>query len=180
METFEVTRQGPFSPLISAQNIPYLPFSLKSCSKVYLELRRADAGGYGFELGSPDLPYSSLDRVPTQETGQLDYKMGDVLDCKKFLEFWLDWDNGLLRLGKGSVRGENMFLSSQEDPGLMIDQIILNGGTWRLPVQYRGKPSFNNMYIWLAGIVLNSLWSGLQQICFALYHSQKIDPFELK
>nr|XP_022304452.1 uncharacterized protein LOC111111646 isoform X11 [Crassostrea virginica] len=137
VETFEVTRQGPFSPLISAQNIPYLPFSLKSCSKVYLELRRVDAGGYGFELGSPDLPYSSLDRVPTQETGQLDYKMGDVLDCKKFLEFWLDWDNGLLRLGKGSVRGENVFLSSQEDPGLRIDQIILNGGTWRLPVQYR-------------------------------------------
>lgn len=129
----------PFTPLVSLENIDYLPFAVSACGNVYFELRRSDTGGYGFELGGPAIPFSSLDRVPSRETGQLDTHRGRMMDCQNFREFWLDWDTGMVRLGTGSVRGQNVVLNSPSEPIPGISQIIFNSGSWKLPLQYKGQ-----------------------------------------
>lgn len=129
----------PFTPLVSLENIDYLPFAVSACGNVYFELRRSDTGGYGFELGGPGSPFSSLDRVPSRETGQLDTHRGRMMDCQNFREFWLDWDTGMVRLGTGSVRGQNVVLNSPSEPIPGISQIIFNSGSWKLPLQYKGQ-----------------------------------------
>lgn len=129
----------PFTPLVSLENIDYLPFAVSACGNVYFELRRSDTGGYGFELGGPGIPFSSLDRVPSRETGQLDTHRGPMVDCQNFREFWLDWDTGMVRLGTGSVRGQNVVLNSPSEPIPGISQIIFNSGSWKLPLQYKGQ-----------------------------------------
>lgn len=129
----------PFTPLVSLENIDYLSFAVKACGNVYFELRRSDTGGYGFELGGPGIPFSSLDRVPSRETGQLDTHRGPMMDCQNFREFWLDWDTGMVRLGTGSVRGQNVVLNSPSEPIPGISQIIFNSGSWKLPLQYKGQ-----------------------------------------
>lgn len=138
MATFEEERTVPFSPLVPAQRMSYLPFSSKSCSNAYIELETQNGEGYGIELGSPLNPFSTLERIPPSETGQLDAYSGEVLDCNEFREFWIDWENGLIRLGAGPVRGENVLLSSQQDPSVPVSRLSFNSGAWRLPSQYRG------------------------------------------
>lgn len=129
---------------MSLENIRYLPFAVKSCGNVYFELRRSDTGGYGFELGGPGIPFSSLDRVPTRETGQLDTHRGYMIECQNFREFWLDWDSGMVRLGTGSVRGKNVVLNSPSEQFPGISQVIFNSGSWKLPLQYKGQSMHMN------------------------------------
>ncbi|XP_052682281.1 uncharacterized protein LOC128162900 isoform X14 [Crassostrea angulata] len=162
-ETFEETRMDPFTPLVSLENIDYLPFAVKACGNVYFELRRSDTGGYGFELGGPGIPFSSLDRVPSRETGQLDTHRGPMMDCQNFREFWLDWDTGMVRLGTGSVRGQNVVLNSPSEPIPGISQIIFNSGSWKLPLQYKAPLETNAQMSEFNGVDIQGNTGMMQQ-----------------
>uniref|UniRef100_A0A8W8MD07 Uncharacterized protein n=1 Tax=Magallana gigas TaxID=29159 RepID=A0A8W8MD07_MAGGI len=162
-ETFEETRMDPFTPLVSLENIDYLPFAVSACGNVYFELRRSDTGGYGFELGGPGIPFSSLDRVPSRETGQLDTHRGPMMDCQNFREFWLDWDTGMVRLGTGSVRGQNVVLNSPSEPIPGISQIIFNSGSWKLPLQYKAPLETNAQMSEFNGVDIQGNTGMMQQ-----------------
>ena len=49
-----------------------------------------------------------------------------ILDCNNFVQFWLSWENGQIRLGKGLVVHVNTILAYDEDCPYAIQNIEIS------------------------------------------------------
>ncbi|XP_062576006.1 uncharacterized protein LOC134237872 [Saccostrea cucullata] len=66
-----------------------------------------------------------------------DHKRGGsgVVDCDKFLPFWVTWDNDVIRFGRGHILYENEILS-WSDPDSSLDIKFLGLGTWSFDIDW--------------------------------------------
>ena len=51
----------------------------------------------------------------------------NILDVNNFKSFWISWINGVIRVGKGNVVGNDMFLSYNDTSPIAVNYVALSG-----------------------------------------------------
>ncbi|KAK6172431.1 hypothetical protein SNE40_016081 [Patella caerulea] len=86
-------------------------FFVKSCRNAKIGLFQNDSQSsvvYEVVLGAGRNTYSVLRSIINGN--QLKFKRGPVLDCDKFLPFWIDWGNSGVAIGQGTFVGMNQMM----------------------------------------------------------------------
>jgi len=90
-------------------------FSLRACTEVCIYLSQitglVEKSTYKICLGSG--VYADQVGIYSDEILQAHGHVSCVLDCATYKQYWVGWENGLIRVGYGSGVGANVYLEWQ-------------------------------------------------------------------
>ena len=101
-----------YSKLWITPDRPSIKFRLKACAACHIAMlmRPGDnTVGYQVTLGTDGNQRSKIRTVIGQEP-EVDIETPDILDCSKYLDFWISWESGNITVGNGSELYQNMFM----------------------------------------------------------------------
>ena len=104
-----------------------LIFQLKSCSDAYLALCQIPGNAYtlSYEIAL-GINGASSNELRLGVDGEMKSSSSEnLLDCNSQKDFWIRWDGGNIRFGKGDVVGEQEVLQWQHDDPYDINYVSL-------------------------------------------------------
>ena len=117
-------------------------FEVKGCSSAVLELSSGNLH---------QTPYFGISLGDNQDTAQRIYKVSQsgseetryflsVLDCNRFIPFWIQVDTYYIRVGHGNIIGNGIFMSWTEDCPIIIRSVWVRSElgvqvNWAFPSQ---------------------------------------------
>ena len=112
-----------YSKLWITPDRPSIKFRLKACETCHIAMlmRPGDnTVGYQVSLGTDGNQRSKI-RTVIGQNPEVDIPTPDILDCSKYLDFWISWEAGNITVGNGSELYQNMFMfyDDSDDPHLV-------------------------------------------------------------
>ena len=98
-------------------------FSVKCCRDAWVSLWNNGKMVYKLGLGRGNNGWSSL--IKNGRSGWYPYHWGSVIDCNKYMPFYITWKNGLVDVGKGLTVGKDEIMSLGDNPLSAIDEVKL-------------------------------------------------------
>ena len=101
-------------------------FSVKGCREAHITLLHDNRRIYDIGLGKDGNAKSTLSRIG--HYGWAVYRK-PTLDCMKFMPFYVTWNNGEVKVGKGLTIGKNEILSLEDNQIPSIDDVRIEAGS---------------------------------------------------
>lgn len=106
-------------------------FKVKACNDAHVALSRTlgmtSMHTYEVVLGAYGNT-KSLIRNATQGTEWVSLDTPGILNCTTMLTFWLSWDAGLVKVGRGGVIGSNEFMYWQDPNPYSVHALGISSG----------------------------------------------------
>ena len=101
-------------------------FWVRACHDVHLNLSPVHGERfYEVVIGGWD---NSMSVIRFGGSHRVEYRENGIVDCKEFREFWVSWDRGVIRVGKGNeIRRQEFMFWSVEDFG-EINHLSMSAG----------------------------------------------------
>ena len=116
-------------------------FSAKACSDVHVGLARFaginDVDMNEVVIGGWNNTKSVIRKSPQNDDDSATLETIDILSCTETRYFWISWYYGMIRVGKGSIVGDDQFLT-WDGPGMVRARALSFtnaagwSGTWHI------------------------------------------------
>ena len=121
-------------------------FSIKGCRNAWVSLWNNGKMVYELGLGKGNNRWSSL--IKNGRSDLYSQHIGPVIDCNKYMQFYITWKNGFVDVGKGLIAGKDEILSLWENPLSSIDEVKLSASGAELHfIIEEGKFYFSLQYL---------------------------------
>ncbi|CAH1798336.1 unnamed protein product [Owenia fusiformis] len=139
--TFQTPNQKSYRhPPIDVNGNTVIKFNVKACNDAHLLLQKTpgDTNNDLYQIvihGWAGNPKSAIrDGMDGSEVASY---AGSVLSCSEMRQFWVSWENGFIKVGKGHIYGQNMLMFWQDPTPHAVNVInFMTGwgatGSWEL------------------------------------------------
>ncbi|XP_052078515.1 uncharacterized protein LOC127716368 [Mytilus californianus] len=110
-------------------------FSVKGCRDAHLKLLSHETevrqyyqvliGGWGNSMSMLSIIMDGITNVDSSNSSEM--------DCDVYKQFWISWDQDVIKVGRGNATGDDVFLLYEDRCSFSIKNIQISGGSdWNL------------------------------------------------
>ncbi|VDI41663.1 Hypothetical predicted protein [Mytilus galloprovincialis] len=108
-----------------------IQFEVQGCDNALITLHASSSLSgphYYIIIGGWGNTRSQISKTVTNLQSVHNYYMTDILDCLSFKNFWISWEKGRIRVGRGNTLNDNVFLHNDDMCSFAIQEIVIS--TW--------------------------------------------------